>query len=233
MEWKQPQVGRYFRYIDEDHIEIYLVTSVGSVFYLSSGIVPLTTLSSPKLDELLNAKEKEYGFAPSKEEVIMQYADSNFLLETKHFFEDYKDVIETVKKDGMPSLNLPLKMPCDSEWKRRFGRDHESIIFVKKVTDIWYEAVQIWSYRPDQPEGYYMVQYRKNEYNHLNEQTLTALEFVEELGKNPIDDLEVEAYEFSTHGASGMDKNYRDLKSLDEAKEILSTVYGADRKSVV
>lgn len=71
----------------------------------------------------------------------------------------------------------------------------------------------------------YSIYFRETDYSCLECLIDTALEFVKHLKRNPKNLLELDAFEMYTHGASGMDDTHRDIKSMEDVKQLLKVKY--------
>ncbi|MBP1309220.1 hypothetical protein JOD82_002240 [Paenibacillus sp. 1182] len=222
--WQTGLMGEFYNWKDENICEVVLITGY-SDFFLSSGIVDKRTIDQEKFESFLKEKMNQNVIPLLYESQLIQYADDDVKtpLKVEMMEENIEEINDWLKQKGLPELFFPTVREPSTKWVKSTGMNNQ-IVFVRKTDEQTYETVQVYEH-----QEIYSIYYRINDFYNVKEKYLDALEFVSKVGRNPTDDLEIEAYEVSTHGASGMDKVHYDLKNEQEVEDILLTVYGIDQ----
>ncbi|ADO59965.1 hypothetical protein [Paenibacillus polymyxa] len=221
--WQTGLMGEYYDWKDENNCEVILVTG-HSDFYLSSGTIDKRTIDQEKFESYLKDQLKQNIDLSLYESQLIRYVDdSTRLLIVELVTDDIGEINNCLKQKGLPRVFFPTVIEPSTKWIKSTGMNNR-IVFVRKTDELTYETIHVYEHQEK-----YWINYRRNDFYELNEKYLDALEFVRCVGRNPLDDIEIEAYEVTTHGSSGMDKVYYDLKNEQEVKDILLTVYGIDQ----
>lgn len=230
LDWVQELPGVYIREYSEAWREVVVIQSIdGTECQGEYGLIPTTPLEwCSNQDEYLELEQKVRSAYPAvSSDTLNALRHNNWGYLNYVTFGDVSEVfhkLEQVGYDDLPSLSI-LFVPPSQEWVVRNGLSDDPAnqkVFVRKSNEQTYEAVRAVTFK----DGSSSVYYRIDEYSEVEKKQAEGLEMLYEHGMFPTDDLAIEAYEFSTHGASGMDRCHHDLMTDGEIQSILQNEYG-------
>jgi hypothetical protein len=211
-EWVQELYGHYYR---ESGKEI-------EVAVLHTGLECILTTTLARDDIPLMISEVEDN---KKLSVI-----TNFLVEDEldsaqwndysaSSMEDDDSLSSVIKELGLPPLlDIPNGEISNMWTKYNFPIDPIPVSLGRRKDEKIFESIHFscWDNKA-------FIHYNTARLGTVTDRADYFIEFVEDLKRNPTSFIEAQAYESTTHGASGMMKNHYDLLSLEEINDILSS----------
>lgn len=136
-------------------------------------------------------------------------------------FNSYEKLNEYLMQQELEELTLPKIVKSDTQWHEFSGNGHYKKVISRKKEDGKIQSVIVCQYNDND----FTIYSRETDYDCVECLIEASLAFAEVFHKNPENDLELDAYEVGTHGASGMTERHEDLKSYHEVLAILKEEY--------
>lgn len=172
-------------------------------------------------------------YTNGKETLRVEYDSCTSIDLTQESTQDYQEfpTLEELNKYlentlKAEKLYMPEKVTDTNKWYV-FRLEGVSKAFSQKQPNGHTKSVTVQSYT----DGEYLVYLWENNYDCDFCLIKDCINFVEDLGKNPKTDLEVDMYTMNEHGASGMDGIWR-FPTLAEADKFLTEKFGISQATL-
>lgn len=136
-------------------------------------------------------------------------------------FNSLEQLNDYLAQKGLEPLYLPQLSNEVNIWYAYAGDEHYTEVYARKRDNGEVQSVVLAQFK----DGRFGVFSRANNYTSLEYLIETSLEFAKVHLRNPKDDLELDAYDITTHGSSGMDQQHYPLTNEDEARNVLKNYY--------